>query len=130
MSLTKKRELRLVAKVVCRELRKNQTNAESILWKIIRNKNLLDTKFYRQYPIFVDYLGRETFFVADFYTHTSKLAIEIDGKIHNYQKENDRLRDQLINLKGIEVLRINNEEIEQNLEKVISTIKNKLSLKH
>ena len=130
MSLNKKRELRLIAKVICRELRKNQTEVESILWECIRNRKWLRTKFYRQYPIFFDYLGKETFFVADFYTHSSKLAIEIDGKIHNYQKENDRLRDQLINLKGIEVLRINNIEIEQNLEKVIDTIKVNLRTKH
>jgi very-short-patch-repair endonuclease len=127
MSLNKKKELRLIAKVLCRELRKNQTAAEGILWERIRNKKLLGKKFYRQYPIFFDYLGRETFFIADFYCHSSKLVIEIDGKIHNYQKENDRLRDQLINLKGIEVLRINNVEIENDLEKVIDKIKIKLN---
>ena len=98
--------------------------------KVIRNKKLLGTKFYRQYPIFIDYLGKETFFVADFYTHSRKLAIELDGKIHNFQKENDRLRDQFINLKGIEVLRINNVEIENDLEKVIDKIKIKLSSNH
>jgi len=122
MSLIKKKELRLIAKTICWELRKNQTEAESILWECIRNKKLLGTKFYRQHPIFFDCLGKETFFVADFYCHSSKLAIEIDGKIHNYQKENDRLRDKLINLRGIEVIRINNLEIEQDLEKVIDTI--------
>jgi len=130
MSLNKKRELRLIAKILCRDLRKNQTAAEGILWERIRNKKLLGTKFYRQYPIFIDYLGRETFFVADFYTHSRKLAIELDGKIHNFLKENDRLRDQLINLKGIEVLRINNVEIENDLEKVIYKIKIKLSSNH
>jgi len=130
MSIIKKRELRLIAKVLCRELRKNQTAAEGILWERIRNKKLLGTKFYRQYPIFYDYLGRETFFVADFYTHSRKLVIEIDGKIHNFRKENDRLRDQLMNLKGIEVIRINNVEIENDLEKVIDKIKINLSSNH
>ena len=130
MSLNKKRELRLIAKVICRELRKNQTEAESILWECVRNKKLLGAIFYRQYPIFFDYLGRETFFAADFYCHSSKLAIEIDGKIHNYQKENDQLRDQLISLKGIEVIRINNEEIENDLEKALDKIKIKLRSNH
>ena len=45
MSLNRKRELIEVAKVVCRDLRKNSTKAERILWETIRNKKLLDKKF-------------------------------------------------------------------------------------
>jgi very-short-patch-repair endonuclease len=46
MSLNARRKLVEVAKVVCRELRENETEAEKILWKAIRNRNLNGTKFY------------------------------------------------------------------------------------
>lgn len=75
MSLNARRELFEVAKVVCGELRENETKAEKILWEAIRDRNLKGKKFYRQHPIFHDIIGKETFFVADFYCFTDKLII-------------------------------------------------------
>lgn len=69
MSLDKRKELSIVAKKLCRELRINQTQAEKILWTHLRNRQLLGKKFLRQHPIFCDVNGRETFFIADFYCH-------------------------------------------------------------
>lgn len=86
MNLNIENKLREIAKERCRELRKNQTSSEEILWKVIRNRSFLRKKFYRQYPLFFDYLGKETFYIADFYCHEEKLVIEIDGKIHEKQK--------------------------------------------
>jgi len=69
MSLNKKRDLLNIAKIVCRDLRKNSTNAEEILWEALRNRKYLNKKFRRQYPIFHDFPGIESFFVGDFYCH-------------------------------------------------------------
>ena len=69
MSLNKNKELREIAKTSCRELRKNSTNAEKDFWNIVRNRKFLGKKFYRQYPIFFDLLGKESFYIADFYCH-------------------------------------------------------------
>jgi len=69
MSLNKKRELSEVAKFVCRELRKNSTEAENILWDALRNRKLDNKKFLRQHPLFYDITGKESFFIVDFYCH-------------------------------------------------------------
>ena len=123
MSLNKRHELTEIAKIRCRELRQNQTDAEKIFWEDVRNRKLLNKKFYRQHPLFIDVSERETFYIADYYCHEEKLVIEIDGKIHEYQKERDLLRTQLINLTGIRVIIFNNERIETDLNAVLSEIK-------
>jgi very-short-patch-repair endonuclease len=89
MSLNKRRKLVEIAKVVCRDLRKNETESEKVLWTAIRNRNLKGKKFYRQHPIFYDVTGKEAFFVADFYCFTEKLLIELDGKYHRYRLKED-----------------------------------------
>jgi len=122
MSLTNKPEIRLVAKKLCRELRKNQTKAEKILWEEIRNRKVIGKKFYRQHPLFHDYLGKETFYIADFYCYESKLVIELDGGVHKTRKMEDKLKDETINLLGISVIRFKNEEVLRNIKKVIQRI--------
>ena len=126
MSLSNDPRLRIVAKKVCRDLRKNQTRAEEKFWKAVRNRKILGLKFYRQYPIFFDYTGKETFFVADFYCYEKRLVIELDGQIHDYHKERDKFRTYLMNMLGIEVIRYRNEEIENNLEEVLENLREKL----
>lgn len=127
MSLNANKKLRQIAKARCRELRKNSTKAEKIFWEIVRNRNFEGKKFNRQYPIFYDLQGKETFYIADFYCHKAKLVIELDGKIHNYTKEQDRLRTEIINLLGIRVIRFKNDDIEQNLDKVLLKISKNLT---
>ena len=127
MSLNARRKLVEVAKVVCRELRRNETEAEKILWKAIRNRNLNGKKFYRQQPIFHDVTGRETFFVADFYCFTDKLIIELDGRCHQYRLEEDKHRTEILNLLGLRVIRFSNDEVINNLGLVINEIKKSLS---
>ncbi len=56
------------------QLRKNQTESEKFLWEILKNKQMLGLRFKRQHPI--------DKFIADFYCHSLKLVIEVDGKIH------------------------------------------------
>ncbi len=126
MSLNHKKELSLIAKQFCRNLRANQTNSERLIWEFVRNRNLLGKKFLRQHPIFYDLLGKESFYICDFYSHELKLVIEIDGQKHQYEKFKDAERDEIMNLLGLYVLRIQNEEIENSISKVIDKIKNSI----
>ena len=111
-----------LAKARCRELRKRQTKAEGIFWSRVRNKQFQGLKFYRQYPLFFDLLGKETFYIADFYCHTKQLVVELDGGIHDRQKEQDKLRDGVIELLGIRVVRIQNKDVLEDVEEVIKRI--------
>jgi len=126
MSISKSHGLVEVAKQRCRELRKVQTMAETIFWQAVRNRKFMGLKFYRQYPIFVDFNGKQTFFIADFFCFEKKLVVEIDGKIHDYRKENDALRTEIVNMKGIDVIRFKNEEIESNIGLVLKRLEEKL----
>jgi very-short-patch-repair endonuclease len=110
-------------KTVTRWLRKNQTPEEEIIWKLVRNRKLDGLKFYRQFPIIYERGKHDYFFIADFYCHEKKLVLEIDGKIHDYQKEYDENRTQIIEHYGLSVLRIKNEEL-KNQNNVIEKIRN------
>ncbi len=129
MSLSGDPRLPQIAKQLCRDLRKRQTNAEEIFWQTVRDRKFLGLKFYRRYPLFFDYLGKETFFIADFFCHERQLVVEIDGKIHDYRQDHDQLRTFIINMMGIEVIRFRNEEIENNLSNVLAQLA-KLLKKH
>lgn len=109
-----------------RDLRKNQTKSEAIFWQAVRNRKLKGKKFFRQYPIRFEMDGRRRFFVADFYCHEMKLVVEIDGKIHQRQKEYDQLRTYLIDALGMKIIRIKNEEIEDSLDSVLERIRKQL----
>ncbi len=99
------------------ELRKNQTEAEQILWEAIRKKSL-DVKFRRQHIIGAN--------IVDFVCLDHKLVIEVDGKIHLDQKEYDAERTKELESIGFSVIRFTNEEITNEIENVISKIKLKL----
>jgi len=122
MSLNIKSKLVPLAKARCRELRKRQTKAEEIFWSRVRNKQFQDLKFYRQHPLFFDLLGKETFYIADFYCHTKHLIVELDGSIHNKQKEEDKLRDKVVEYLGIKVVRITNKKVLENIDEVMKRI--------
>jgi len=127
MSLNNKAKLVEIAKVVCRELRKRETDAEEILWKKLRNRKLLNKKFYRQYPLFYDLTGKESFFVADFYCYEAKLIIELDGEIHKYKLKEDKSRTDILNMLGLKVIRFKNEEVERNIDGVLEEIRTYLN---
>ena len=127
MSLNFKKELREIAKVVCRDLRMNSTMAEKIFWEAVRNKKLIGKKFYRQHPLFYDITGKESFFVADFYCHAEKLIIELDGRYHQYKLRADTERTEILNYLGVKVLRFKNDEIIIKLNDVLTNVKNHFS---
>ena len=99
-----------------RELRQNQTPAEKLLWKFIRNRQLKGFKFRRQHPIF--------HFIADFYCHEARLIIELDGKYHEYklQKMDDAERTESLRRMRIRVIRFRNEEVLEDVNKVLRVI--------
>jgi len=110
-----------------RNLRKNMTPQEKLVWKLLRKKKLSGYRFLRQHPIFYrEEKNWVDFYIADFYCSKLKLVVEIDGKIHDYRKEYDYERDQKLNEKGIRVVRIKNEEtkdknkLEMNLIDIIA----------
>lgn len=98
-----------------RYLRQEETKAEKILWGKLRNKNF-GTKFRRQHPVDV--------YILDFYAPKIKLAIEVDGLIHNIKenKEYDKERTKYLKYKNIKILRFWNSEIENNLNAVLNKI--------
>jgi very-short-patch-repair endonuclease len=84
-------------------------------------------KFYRQFPVFHEITGRETFFIADFYCHRARLVVEVDGKIHKHRVPQDFERTEVLKLLGLHVLRIRNEEVLDDLDAVLNKIQQVLA---
>jgi very-short-patch-repair endonuclease len=99
-------------------LRDNMTSCEKILWERLKHKQICGLRFRRQHPI--------NFFIADFYCHEVRLVIEIDGEIHNQQKEYDDGRSAEMEKYFIKVIRFINSEVENNIEDVIKIIENEI----
>ncbi len=117
----------LSSKYFSRYLRKNQTPEESIIWQLLRNRQLDGFKFLRQHPIKVwKTSGRFHFFYADFYCAEKKLVLEIDGLIHEQQKEYDASRDYIMNELGLKVLRILNHEVNHDIKGTLQKIRHAL----
>ena len=108
---------------IARRLRSNQTDSEELLWENLRKRRLKGLRFLRQYPIFYDRtMYDQKFFVVDFYCPKYKTAIELDGKIHDFQQERDKCRQEIITSHGIKVIRIKNEDL-NNMEKLLNHLK-------
>ena len=82
-----------------RELRKNMTDAERLLWERVRNNQIEGERFFRQYSV-----GP---YIIDFYCPKLRLVIELDGGQHSEEdsKEYDEGRTRYLNGQGMEVLR-------------------------
>jgi very-short-patch-repair endonuclease len=103
-----------IKKVFARELRKNSTFEEQKVWEHLRNRRYNNLKFRRQHVI--------EGFVADFFCHELRLVIEIDGKVHEKQRDYDALRDFLIKAKGFNVIRVSNEEVNEDINNLLKKI--------
>ena len=97
------------------KLRTQQTFAEEILWNYLRTKPF-GLKFRRQHPF--------SLYILDFYCHSLKLAIEVDGSVHDIEevKANDKIRQQHLENEGLVFLRFSNNEIRLNSEEAIQQI--------
>ena len=99
------------------EMRKNSTQAEKILWEALK-ANKKKYHFRRQHII--------DHFIVDFLCLSKNLIIEIEGDVHDYQKERDAERTNRLEALGYTVLEFRNEEVLENLGDVIKKISKKL----
>jgi len=102
-------------------LRKNMTLAELILWKKLKEKGLINTKFRRQHAI--------SNYIVDFYCHEHKFVIEVDGEIHDNieNQEYDLSRTSEIKEFGIKIIRFTNDEVIFHLDEVIKKIREQIA---
>jgi very-short-patch-repair endonuclease len=100
-----------------KNLRKNATRVETILWSQLRARQIEGAKFRRQQPI--------DEFIVDFVCFEKKLIIELDGGQHAQACAEDQERDNQLSGKGYTVLRFWNNEVVENLTGVLEVIRRK-----
>jgi very-short-patch-repair endonuclease len=98
-----------------RDLRDRQTIAEVRLWEALRARRLEGIKFRRQHPI-----GQ---YVVDFCCPERHLIVELDGGVHDTQREQDEAREGVLITAGYRVLRFPNEAVLNELPSVLATIR-------
>jgi very-short-patch-repair endonuclease len=98
-----------------RELRKNTTPAEKILWEKLRHNRLNGLQFRRQQVI--------NPYIVDLYCHAKALVIEVDGDIHDLQADYDAERSSYLTACGFRMLRVRNDDVMQNLIVVVQKIR-------
>jgi very-short-patch-repair endonuclease len=106
--------IRPVIRQRSRDLRHPLTQAEQILWARLRQRRLDGLKFRRQYPI--------SPYIVDFYCAKARLVVEVDGGVHLEQKAYDQERDRHLQARGLRVLRFTNQDVNHNLEAVLTAI--------
>ena len=97
-----------------RELRREMTPAEKLLWQEVRAKKL-GVRFRRQQII--------AGFIVDFYCHRAALVVEVDGDIHDLQQEEDARREKVLIEMGLRIVRFRNDEILSNLPVVVHKLR-------
>ena len=95
-------------------LRTNQTDAETKLWWLLKDRRLRSMKFRRQHPI--------PPYVVDFYCHDAHLVIEVDGGQHSEARRYDEERTAFLGSLGIRVMRFWNNEVLQSTDAVLEAI--------
>ena len=101
-----------------KELRREMTPAEKILWNELRAKKL-GVRFRRQQII--------SGFIVDFYCHKAALVVEVDGDIHDLQQEEDARRERFLQEMGLRTIRFRNDEVVRNLSAVVRKIREPLN---
>ena len=101
-----------------RALRRDMTEVERKLWSRLRNRQLQNTKFVKQFPI-----GP---YVADFAARSIRLAIELDGGQHSPSKDAERTK--IINAHGYRILRFWNNEVMENIDGVLEIIAKEMEI--
>ena len=99
---------------MAREMRRSLTPSESLLWQSLRRRRLGGFRFRCQHPV-----GP---FVLDFYCPACRLVVEVDGPVHEAEKEQDQARTQQLNAYGYRVLRFHNEEVFNSMDAVLERI--------
>ena len=99
-----------------KKLRREMTPAEKILWKELKANKLNGLHFRRQQVVHG--------YFPDFYCHQQELIVELDGGIHELQEQYDADREAYLISLGFRIIRFNNEEIVNNLKRVLQRIVN------
>ena len=101
-----------------KSLRNRPTQAESILWEQLKDRRFMGLKFRFQHPAIR--------YILDFYCHSLKLCIEIDGKSHHekFHKFYDADRTKNLEYFGISEIRFSNKEVEDDIDTVLNRLKN------
>lgn len=105
-----------------KSLRASQTDAESVLWYHLRNRNFQDYKFRRQHIL--------RGYIVDFVCLEKKLIIELDGGQHAERNEYDSARTLKLKTDGFQVLRFWNDEVFNNIDGVLEIICTVLDTPH
>ena len=98
-----------------RELRREMTKEEIILWDQLRANRFGDFHFRRQQVI--------DGFIVDFYCHKAGLVVEVDGPIHEEKVEYDLERARILTGRGLRILRVKNEEIRKDISSVLTRLR-------
>lgn len=103
------------------ELRREMTSAEAYLWAKLKENQLSGIKFRRQFGV--------ANYIVDFYSPSLKLAIEVDGEVHNEPKviKADAERQRKIESRGIKVVRYTNKQVIEDIESVLSDLRKHIS---
>ena len=100
-----------------RELRRAATDAEQVLWRLLRRRQFTGLKFRRQHPV-----GP---YILDFYCAEHGLAVELDGGQHftDEGQEYDRRRTAYLAMEGVRVLRFTSRELFEETDSVQEAIR-------
>ena len=98
-----------------KSLRKRPTEAEALLWKRLRAKQIEGLKFRRQEPI--------DKYIVDFICLQTRIIVEVDGGQHALEKDRDAERDRYLRKQGFRILRFWNNEVLQNIDGVLEVIR-------
>lgn len=101
-------------------MRSHMTFAERCFWNAVKTDKFMGLHFRRQQVIHG--------FIADFYCEALTLVVEIDGGVHEQQKDYDKLRDYIINQHGIRVIRLKNEDVVNRSDWVMESLKKSVDL--
>ncbi len=118
-AMNKMTRLSATTKQNSRNLRREMTDAEKLLWRHLRMKQFEGHKFRRQYP-----LGN---YIVDFVCLEAALILEVDGGQHADNSASDDIRTQWLEGKGFRVMRFWNNDVLKNIEEVKLAVWNYLS---
>ena len=106
-----------------KELRRDMTPAEKILWQEVR-ANKLGAHFRRHTCPGGRCQGQVIAgFIVDFYCHKAALVVEVDGNVHDLQEEEDARREKILREMGLRVIRFGNDQVMRNLSAVMGKIR-------
>jgi very-short-patch-repair endonuclease len=101
-------------KPLARQMRREPTSSEKLLWQNLRHKQILGFKFRRQQTI--------DRFIVDFYCNEARLVVEVDGEIHDYTQQEDAIRQEFLESLELQVVRFRNEDVLERMEGVLQDI--------